>query len=134
MAQGQWCPGALNELTNEIHRLKPKVNIVDKRIRSFKELRSQVESKVVFSLLISEFNRLIPPEMALFNLEIVEGNILAIQGITKDSRQINQLQKAMTDTGIFTNVTLNFVNKRALDQGESNYFKITCQVKGTNTL
>jgi hypothetical protein len=34
----------------------------------------------------------------------------------------------MADSGVFANVTLDYVNKRATAQEEFNYFKITCQI------
>ncbi|MEI8012843.1 MAG: PilN domain-containing protein, partial [Candidatus Omnitrophota bacterium] len=124
----------LNEMQDELQLLKPRVTKIEQRERQLKELQSLLKDRVIFSKLIQDLERLIPPGMSLLELSISDGNNLMLQGVTRESKQVNQLQKDMADSGLFSKVILNFVNKRALDQGESNYFKMTCQVKGNDSL
>jgi hypothetical protein len=63
------------------------------------------------------------------SVTISDGNTLSLQGVSTNSVAINQFQKGMVDSKNFTNVSLDYVNKRVTSQGEIDYFKITCALK-----
>ena len=63
------------------------------------------------------------------SINISNGDTLSLQGVSSSSVEINQFQKYMVDSQIFSNVRLDYVNKRITQQGEVDYFKITCTLK-----
>ena len=121
--------GALVRWEEEIKDLKPAVERFQLRHRQVDELKDLLANRIIFAQVTALLNKLLPPDMSLLGLSIINGKTLAIQGYTRSSQNINQLQKSMADSSIFANVTLDYVNKRILDQAELNYFKITCQFK-----
>ena len=56
---------------------------------------------------------------------IASGGVIKFRG--------NQsISKRMVDSQSFSNVSLDYVNKRVTQQGEVDYFKITCTLKSVN--
>ena len=78
---------------------------------------------------VNEIYRLLPDSVALMNLSLSDGYHLTFQGLSNRNSDINDLQRAFVNSDYFDNVNLDYVNKRITQDGEVNYFKISCVIK-----
>jgi len=118
----------LKQYESEIRKLKPSVIKFESMSREMQELKADLSDRVLFSNIMGELYRLLPQDISLLGISITGGKTFSLQGYARDSGSVSLLQKEMADSGVFANVTLDYVNKRATAQEEFNYFKITCQI------
>jgi Tfp pilus assembly protein PilN len=120
---------AVQRYESEIRSLKPAVARFEKKLKSLQELRADLGDRVDFSGLTAELYRILPQDISLLGLSISDGRTLSLQGYARNPASVGALQKAMGESGVFVNGTLDYVNKRTVAQEEFNYFRITCQIK-----
>ncbi|MBI4310047.1 MAG: pilus assembly protein PilM [Candidatus Omnitrophica bacterium] len=117
------------QIEKNFKAVKPEADMVERQMRQVRDIEQTFKRRLIFAGLVQEINRLLPPRLSLVSLSISDGNILTFQGISSRPGDINQLQKDMVDSPFFATVNLDYVNKRVTQDGEVNYFKITCAIK-----
>jgi len=122
----------LAQLEDQLTDAKHDALKVEKQLQKVYDIEDMVKGRLIFSDLAREIRRLLPAETYLVSVTISDGNTLSLQGVSSNSVEINQFQKGMVDSQIFSNVNLDYVNKRVAQQGEVDYFKITCTLKSVN--
>jgi len=122
----------LAHLQDQLSDTKRDVSKVQDRIKKINDLGMMLKGRLVFSDLVQEIYRLLPAQVNLVNFTISDGNTLSLEGMSVNSVEINQFQGDMVNSRFFSNVTLDYVNKRVTQQGEVDYFKITCTLKSVS--
>jgi len=102
---------------------------VEDQLHKVYDIEGIIKDRLIFSNLAHEIYRLLPAQVYLVSITINNGNTLSLQGVSSNPVDINQFQKDMVDSPDFSNVSLDYVNKRVAQQGELDYFKITCTLK-----
>ena len=123
----------LKDLEKQLKEVKAKVSQAQKKTEQVDALKSALYSRFIFIDTMDEIYRLLPPGTSLINLTVSGGRTLSLQGVSFKGEDINLFQNAMVGSPKFNNVNLDYVNKRTTQDGEVNYFKITCQVKASGS-
>ncbi len=116
----------LARLEDQLHDTKRDALKVEAQLRKTYDIEGMIKGRLIFSDLAQEIYRLLPVQVYLVSITISDGDTLSLQGVSSNSVEINQFQKDMVDSPRFSNVSLDYVNKRVTQQGEVDYFKITC--------
>jgi len=124
----------LNGLEKQLKEVKAKVSQSEKKTARVNQLKSAVQNRLVFIDVMDEIYTLLPKGISLVAITISDGHGLSLQGVSFHGEEINRFQKALVDSARFSNVNLDYVNKRTTQEGEVNYFKITFQVKAAGSL
>jgi Tfp pilus assembly PilM family ATPase/Tfp pilus assembly protein PilN len=120
----------LNDLEQKLRESQKQVNQIKQTKNKLDALKAAFHERVVVSDLIGELYKVMPKSLILTNLALSEGSNLSLQGYTDKASDVNALQKFLIDSFYFTNVNLDYVNKRVTLDGELNYFKISAGIKG----
>jgi len=123
----------LASLEAQLGNTKHFASTVENQLKKIHDIESILKGRLIFSDLARDINRLLPPQVYLVNISISNGNTLSLEGMSLNSVEINQFQKDMVDSSSFSNVNLDYVNKRVTQQGEMDYFKITCTLNNVNS-
>ena len=122
----------LSRLEDQLRATKHDALIVESKLKTVYDIERMIKSRLIFSDLARDIYRLLPPHVYLVDITISGGNILSLEGMSLNSAEINQFQKDMVNSSSFSNVNLDYVNKRITQQGEVDYFKITSTLKSVN--
>ena len=122
----------LAQLEDQLRDTKRDAFKVENQLQKINDIEGMIKDRLIFSDLAREIYRLLPAQLYLVSITISDGNTLSLQGVSSNSVEINQFQKDMVDSPRFSNVNLDYVNKRVTQQGEVDYFKITCTLKSVN--
>lgn len=123
----------LKRLQEQWEQLKPQADKTQRRLKQVHEMEQALAARPVFAEWAGELYRLLPPEVVLSGFSLADGNRVSLEGMSVESGDINQLQRTLADSGVFTNVNLDYVNRRVGEDNQTfNYFKISCVVKGTD--
>lgn len=116
----------LAQLENKLHDTKRKIFRVKDQLQKIYDIEGMINGRLIFADLAREMASLLPAQVYLVNITISDGHNLSLQGVSSNPLGINQFQKDMVNSQRFSNVGLEFVNKRITQEGEVDYFKITC--------
>ena len=105
---------------------------VENQLKRIYDIERMIKNRLIFSDLARDIYRLLPTHVYLVDITISNSNILSLEGMSLNSVEINQFQKDMVNSSSFSNVNLDYVNKRVTQQGEVDYFKITSTLKSVN--
>lgn len=108
---------------------------IEQKLKVVRAAEQHLAQRALFGEWMNEVFNAFPPGISLTSLELSNGNIIAFEGITSNVNDVSMVQQSLASGGVFTNVRLDYVNKRATQEGEFNYFKITGMIKaaqGTN--
>jgi Tfp pilus assembly protein PilN len=122
----------LARLEKEYHEAKLEAAQVERQWQKVSDIEGMLKGRLIFSDLAKEIGRLQPSQIALVSVAISDADTLTLQGMAANPGDINQFQKGMVDSARFSNVNLDYVNKRLTQQGEIDYFKITCTIKSVS--
>ena len=122
----------LSNLEDQLRDTKRAAREVQGQLQKVYDIEGIIKNRLIFSDLARDIYRLLPTQVYLVNITISDGNTLSLQGVSSNSVEINQFQKDMVYSPIFSNVSLDYVNKRVTQQGEVDYFKITCVLKSVS--
>jgi len=122
----------LSQLEDQLRDTKHEAVRVENRLKKVYDIEGMIKDRLIFSELAREINRLLPAHVYLVNIAINDGKTLSLEGMSLNSVEINQFQKDMVGSQRFSNVSLDYVNKRVTQQGEVDYFKITSTLRSTN--
>jgi Tfp pilus assembly protein PilN len=122
----------LAHLEDQLRDTKHNAVMVEDQLKKVHDIEGMIKDRLIFSDLAREIYRLLPTHVYLVNITISNGATLSFEGMSLNSVEINQFQKDMVNSQIFSNVSLDYVNKRVTQQGEVDYFKITCTLKSVN--
>jgi len=122
----------LADLEDQLHTAKHDALMVENQLKKVDDIEGMIKNRLIFSDLAREIYRLLPAQVYLVSITINDGNILSLQGMSTNSVEINQFQKDMVASPSFSNVSLDYVNKRVTQQGEVDYFKITSTLKSVS--
>jgi len=123
----------LARLEKQLRDTKQEAFKVQDQLEKIHDIEGMISGRMIFSDLAHEIYRLLPAEVYLVDVSISEGHTLSLEGVATNSVDINQFQKDMVDSQSFSNVSLDYVNKRVTQQGEVDYFKITCTFNPGNS-
>jgi len=124
----------LMQLQSQLRETKHDASGIEERLKKIHDIEGMLRNRLVFSDLAREFSRILPAQAYLVNMSIGEGNTLSLEGVSSNPVEINQFQRAMVDSKNFSHVSLDYVNKRVTQEGEVDYFKITCTYNPLNNL
>ena len=116
----------LAKLDDQLRATRHDAMQVENELKKIGDIERMIKGRLIFSDLARDVYRLLPSQIYLVSITISDGNVLSFQGVSSNSVDINQFQKNMVDAPAFSNVNLDYVNKRVTQQGEVDYFKITC--------
>lgn len=116
----------LLQLQSQVDEVKRNASGVEEQSHKVDAIEALLRSRLIFSNLASDLSRMLPAQSYLVNMSVTEGNVLSMEGVSSNPVEINQFQKDMVDSRLFSHVSLDYVNKRVTQQGEVDYFKITC--------
>jgi Tfp pilus assembly PilM family ATPase/Tfp pilus assembly protein PilN len=122
----------LARLDDQLRDIKPDALQVEDKLKEVYNIEARIKDRLIFSDLAHEIDQLLPSQLYLVSISISNGDVLSLQGVSSNSVDINQFQKRMVESRDFSNVNLDYVNKRVTAQGEIDYFKITCTLKFGN--
>ncbi len=122
----------LASLEDQLRETKHDALKVENQLQKVQDIEMLIKNRLIFSDLAREIYRLLPYHVYLVNITINNGNTLSLEGMSLNSVEINQFQRDMVLSPTFTNVSLDYVNKRINQQGEVDYFKITCTLRSVN--
>ncbi len=122
----------LAQLDNQLRVTRQNAMSVEGQLQKIQDIEGMIKNRLIFSDLAHEIYRLLPAQIYLVSITISNGNTLSLQGVSTNAVAINQFQKDMVNSPSFSNVDLNYVNKRVTQDGEVDYFKITCMLKNVN--
>jgi len=122
----------LARLEDQLHRTKHDALQVEAELKKIHSIETFVQGRLIFADLARRIYSLLPPHVYLVNITISDGNVMSFQGISTTPVEINQFQKGLVESKKFSNVSLDNVNKRVTQQGEVEYFKITCALKSAD--
>jgi Tfp pilus assembly protein PilN len=122
----------LARLEDQLRDTKSQSIEVERQLKKIQDIEGLIKGRLIFSDLAREIYRLLPARINLVSITISDGNTLSLQGVSSNPVEINQFQKGMVDSQMFSNVSLDYVNKRVTQQGEVDYFKITCTLSSVN--
>lgn len=123
----------LASLEDQLRETKKEAFTIDNKLQKVYDIEGMIKGRLIFSDLAREIYRLLPDQVYLVDIVISDGNTLSLQGMSSNSVEINQFQKDMVESQSFSNVSLDYVNKRITQEGEVDYFKITCTLRSVNT-
>ncbi|MBF0510793.1 MAG: pilus assembly protein PilM [Candidatus Omnitrophica bacterium] len=121
----------LARLEEALAETKHESASVKKQLQKIHDIEDIIKKRLIFSNLVEKITPLLAPEMYLVNISISEKNTLSFQGLTQKSTAINQFQSDLVNTHDFSDVKLEYVNKRMTQQGEIDYFKMTCIINSS---
>jgi Tfp pilus assembly protein PilN len=122
----------LAQLEDQLRVTKRDALKVENQLKKVYDIEGMIKNRLIFSDLVHEIYRLLPSQVYLVSITINDGNTLSLQGMSTNAVDINQFQKDMVNSPSFSNVSLDYVNKRVTQQGEVDYFKITTTLKLVN--
>ena len=112
----------LAQIKNQLDDSRQNAIAVEDELKKVHDIEGMIKNRLIFSDLAHEINRLLPAPIYLVSINISEGQTLSLQGVSSNSVDINQFQKDMVASKRFSNVNLDYVNKRVNQQGEVDYF------------
>ncbi len=119
----------IRQLEKKFESSKAAVARAEEQWTQVYESENMFRRRLIFNDVMQQIMKLLPEQVSLTSLAINNGNILSFQGVSPKAGDINKLQKDLVELPFFSNVNLDFVDKRTTQEGESNYFKITCTVR-----
>jgi len=122
----------LARLENQLRSTKQEASGVEEQLQKIQDIEGMIKDRLIFADLAHEIYRLLPAQIYLAGISINNGDTLSLQGVSSNAVEINQFQRDMVNSPIFSNVNLDYVNKRVTQNGEVDYFKITCSLRPRN--
>jgi len=122
----------LARLEDRLRVTKYEVFKVEDQLQRINDIEGVITDRLIFSNLAGEIYRLLPAQISLVSFTISDGNTLSLEGVTSNPVAINQFQRDMVNSKYFSNVSLDYDNKRVTQDGEVDYFKITCILNFVN--
>jgi len=122
----------LAQMETKLHDSKQEAMKVQNELQKIYDIEAVIKNRLIFSNLANDIRRILPTQVYLVSITISDGDTLSLQGVSANPLEVNQFQKGLVDSQDFSNVSLDYVNKRVTQQGEVDYFKITCTLKSAN--
>ncbi len=120
----------LSRLEQQLRALKPAVARVKAKFQEVHELEVLAAGRMRVPMAVREVTRLVNNDIVLVVFDISEDGLLAMEGYSVAHEAVNAFRDTMGASALFTDVRIEYINKRVVATGEVNYFKITCQMKG----
>jgi Tfp pilus assembly protein PilN len=117
----------LDHLRRKVNDSKKEAQGAKHRMGLFEALSQNRAQPLSVAQLVYELYKIIPETTALTNLQFIDGN-LTIQGQSRESADVNVIQKALLDSPLFTDVTLQYANRPQRLAMEYTEFRIVCRV------
>jgi len=118
----------LEDLNRQWVQTKRQLDIIESTKSKIDAMSQELNNRVVLSDVFKVMLESVPPGVSLFNLSLSD-KVLSMQGVAAKQADISAFQEGLMRSALFTNVRLDFVNKRATQDSEVSYFKISCQMK-----
>jgi Tfp pilus assembly protein PilN len=99
-----------------------------RKIQFFELIHRNMNERISIAELMSELYGVIPQTTALTSVQFSDGALM-IQGQSKESTDVNLVQKAMMESALFKDATLQYANRPQRLAMEYTEFKIICRVR-----
>ncbi len=119
----------LEQLNEEWVQTKKQLDRMQQMKATIEMTSQALNNRVMAADIIKAVSEAAPQSISLFNMNIASDRTLMMQGIASQPADINIFQENLVRSSMFVSVRLDFVNKRTTQEGESSYFKISCQLK-----
>lgn len=118
---------ALGSLRQSVSASKAEFDQARRKIRIYENFRNDRSNRIVVVDLFKELYGMVPASVALTNIQYSDGS-LSIIGQTRESADVGSVQKAMMNSPLFKDVTLQYANRPQRLAMEYTEFKIVCRV------
>jgi Tfp pilus assembly protein PilN len=122
----------LAKLNDQIRSIKQDGLKVEKQLQKVHDIEYLISHHLIFADLARGLSQWMPSQVYLVSITIADGKTLSIQGVSSNPANIYQFQKNMVNSQQFSNVALDYANKRITQQGEVDYFKFTCTLRSAS--
>ena len=119
----------LYRLEGQWRKLKPVLTRVSGKASQVRELEALAAGRLRVLSAVRELARLVSNNIILAVLDVNEEGVLAMEGYNPAHESVNELRDALGGSALFTDVRIEYINKRVVPDGEVNYFKIVCRIK-----
>jgi Tfp pilus assembly protein PilN len=121
----------LSRLKSQLRDTQREARTLEDKLQKVRDIEGMISGRLIFSDLAHDIYHSLPSHFYLVSMSLIHGQGLSVQGISSNSREIDQFQKGMAGSPYFSNVNIDYVNKRVTAQGEVYYFKFTCTFKSS---
>jgi Tfp pilus assembly protein PilN len=119
---------ALDTVRQRLAVSKQEAQDARRKIQFFELIRRNLNARISIAQLMSELYGVIPQTTALTSVQLSDG-ALTIQGQSKESTDVNLIQKSMMESALFKDVTLQYANRPQRLAMEYTEFKILCRLR-----
>ncbi len=126
----------LLQMRLQIAHLQDVVDKQQKQVRNVDKLRLDVEAfkgattgRAVFARIAQVLEKNLGDQIFLNTLGINPQRVLSLEGYGREGVDLDGLQSRLTATGLFSDVNLDYVNKRVTQEGQLVYFRLTMSIK-----
>jgi Tfp pilus assembly protein PilN len=119
---------ALDAIRQRLAVSKEEAQEARRKIQFFELIRRNLNVRISIAELMKELYGVIPQTTALTSVQLSDG-ALSIQGQSKESADVNLIQKAMMESALFKDVTLQYANRPQRLAMEYTEFKILCRLR-----
>ena len=119
---------ALDSIRQRLAVTKQEAQDARRKIQFFELIRRNMNERISIAELMKELYDVIPQTTALTSVQLSNG-ALTIQGQSKESTDVNLIQKAMMESALFKDVTLQYANRPQRLAMEYTEFKILCRMR-----
>lgn len=121
---------SLKALRQKIAAGKTEAQDASRKIKFFDLIRRNKNERISIAEMMKEIYQVLPQTTALTSLQLSD-DVLTIQGQSRESSDVNLVQKAMLDSPLFKDVTLQYANRPQRLAMEYTEFKIQCHLRGS---
>jgi|CXWL01.1.fsa_nt_gi hypothetical protein len=118
----------LDQLKQEVLRVHPQAEKAENKIIIWKAIQGELSNRIAMVDILDELYRLTPEDVTFTNLRF-QGIKLNIQGQAIRGAAVNEFQSNLVNSTLFSNVTLQFANKKPAEADEITIFSITTNIQ-----
>ena len=120
----------LKKIEQEASQIKTSTAKAEKKMEFLEFVKGEIENRVLMVDVIKELYRLVPDEIVLQAVNLDRTGEFMLQGLAKTGAQVNQLQSALVNSLLFSQVNLQYATQRRRFQEEYTDFRIVCRLAG----
>lgn len=119
----------LEQLNRELLRLKPEVERVRAKARQVQSLELLAYGGMRVPVALGEIWKLVGKDIVLTVLDFGSAGEIAMEGYSPANEAVNLLYERLGLSPLFADVRIEYINKRVLESGEVDYFRVSCRMK-----
>jgi hypothetical protein len=119
----------LEQLNGELLRLKPEVARVKEKARQVQSLELLAYGGMRVPVALREIWDLVGKDIVLTVLDFSNAGEISMEGYSPAHEAVNLLYERLGLSPLFGDVRIEYINKRVLESGEVDYFRVSCRMK-----